>query len=336
MPVKTPQLAPERRSMHRPVKITSQMLTLSLPRRLTALPTPDNPMVIHQSELATWLRCRVKWFLRYQLRLIRKGGARNLEMGSIYHHIHESWYTLPPEERGRKAMRQIAKLLAWSPTLLDEHGRPKPVLALSNEDRTLIEAMANSWAIWCKDPANPTNDREIGLDLAERWPEMEFEYPLGDGSIIVRGRLDMPFKPTIYKGAIACIETKTRSQFRDENLEQMLQGTTYLWAMHKRWPKKKRYSIWFQRSRKQMPGPRVRAALHDRQEITRTEEELVQWEVDTFNACIDMLGAAIYPSPEDSCLFTCDFQGPCILRGNPADVKHVLKHEYIHKEEDER
>lgn len=322
--------------MHRPVKITSQMLTLSLPRRLTAMPTPDNPMVIHQSELANWLRCRVKWFLRNQLRLVRKGGAKNLEMGSIYHHIHESWYTLPAEERGRKAMRKIAKLLAWSPTLLDEHGWPKPVLALSNEDRALIEAMANNWAIWCKDPENEHNDREIGLDLAERWPEMEFEFPLGDGSILVRGRLDMPFKPTIYRRAIACVETKTRGQFQDENLEQLLQGTTYLWAMMKKWPKKKRYAIWFQRSRKQMPTARVRAALHDRTEISRTPEEIHQWEIDTFNACMDMLGAAIYPSPDRSCSFMCDYQGPCILRGSPADLKHVLTHEYEYKQEDER
>lgn len=334
--VKTPQLPPERRSMHRPVKITSQMLTLSLPRRLHAMPTPDNPMVIHQSELGHWLRCRVKWFLRNQLRLIRKGGARNLEMGSIYHHIHESWYTLPWDERTRKNMRQIAKLLAWSPTLLDEHGKAKPVLALGNDDRALIEAMAVNWASWCKDPANEHNDRAIGLHKAKLWPEMEFEFPLGDGSILIRGRIDMPFKPTTYRHTMSCVETKTRASFRDENLEQTLQCTSYLWAMMKKWPKKKRYTLWFQRSRKQMPTARVRAALHDRMEISRTKEEIMQWEIDTYRACIDMLGAAIYPSPQDSCSFSCDYQGPCILRGLPKDLKHVLRHEYEYKQEGER
>lgn len=330
------KLAPEQPSIHRPVKITKEMLSLSLPRRPFVMPTPDKPMIIHQSELANWLRCRVKWFLRNQLRIVRKGGAVNLEMGSIYHAIHEAWYSLPPNERTRKNMRKIAKLLAFSPTYLDEHGKPKPVLAMQQKDRELVEAMANGWAVWVKDPENPNNDREIGLHHAKRYPEMEFEHSLGDGAIRVRGRYDMPFVPTIYRKAIACVETKTRSQFRDENLEQTLQLTTYLWAMSKDWPGRKRYSIWFQRSRKQMPTARVRAALHDRTEITRTPDEIAQWEVDTYNACMDMLGAAIYPSPEDSCNFRCDYQGPCLMRGNPRDVRAILKSQYEYKPQGER
>jgi hypothetical protein len=329
------KLPPEQKSMHRPVKITADMLSLSLPRRIHAMPTPDKPLIIHQSELANFLRCRVKWHLRHQLRLARKGGAINLEMGLMFHAMKEAWYTLPWKKRTWKAMQRIARELAWAPEYKDENGRMKPYLVMQEDDRRLILAMAVNWAEWANNPENPHSDAAIGL--RECFPEMEWQHALTpDKSILVRGRFDNPFKPAVYKRAMSCSESKTRSSFRDENLEMAIQLTVYCWAMREQWPKMKRYSIWFERSRKQMPGPRVKAALHDRVEIVRSDEEIEQWKIDTGNVVMDMLGAAIYPSPMDSCNYSCDYKGPCALRGHAAELKHVLRTQYEPKKEDER
>jgi hypothetical protein len=247
--------------------------------------------------------------------------AEHMGIGILTHEIMEHWYQTPYKLRSVKRMVKIAKQKTKACTFRE----------LTTEHRSLVIAMCIGWAEWVLLEDNDMNDRAIGVrdTFAEEW----FELPIvEDGSILVRGRLDNRFVPVNEHKVMAVMETKTRGQFRDENIEQMMQLSVYLWAIMKKYPKQKRYVMYYQRMRKQLPGPRVTAPLFDRQEIERETEELMQWQADTARVARDMLDGAVYPSPMDSCAWACDFPQACLLRGRPADLKHVLTTEFKPRE----
>lgn len=289
-------------------------------------PTPDNPLIISASELGTFLRCRVKhnWGYRCQLEPVDVDPDRGLGLGLLGHDIVARWYQSPPAKRTVKRMNALAKKVTAASTFKD----------LSSEQRALTIAMCTGYAeMTIKGAENFPTDRAIGLAKAVAFPEEWFEVPLNeDGSILVRGRFDIRFVPTNDRKCMALNETKTRKDFRDEYIEMTLQNTVYLFAMWRKWPGRERYVMYFQRMRKQMPSPRVKAPLFDRQEIDRDEWFLKQWAQDAAQAALDMLDGAIYPNPMDSCAWSCEFKQPCLLRGHASDLKHVLKSEYKPRE----
>lgn len=277
--------------------------------------TPKHPLIISASELRDFLRCRVRWWWRYQCRLEPIGGKEALSMGSLVHEITEAWYSLSPGMRTQLAMKKITRR-AIRATRLE---------ALDSSARELIEAMCIGYAVWARTP-NDDDNHDAGIGLIECFPEDPFELPLTpDGSILVRGRIDNRFKP--HKRVMAMQELKTAGQFRDKGLETLIQLSTYLWAMRVKYPKNDRYIAYYTEMRKQLPTERVRAPLFQRQEIERTAEEVDQWVLDTQRAAMDMLDAAIYPNPNQNCSWDCDFQTPCLLRGTD-DLEHVLSSAY--------
>lgn len=301
-------------SIHRASK-ASPLAAQDAPTKIIK-PTPESPLVISASELRDFMRCRVRWHWRYQCQLVPVGGKEALSMGTLVHDITEQWYKLPPKKRSQKAMETIAKARVKA-TKLE---------ALDTEARELIEAMTIGYAAWAKHA-----DAEIGLE--ECFPEEWFELPLDDeGTIIVRGRIDNRFHPTTLKKTVACQETKTAGQFRDKGLDTLLQLSLYLWALRIKFPKAKRYQAYYTEMRKQLPGPRVKAPLFQRQCVERTDAEVDIWIADTRRAALDMLNAAIYPNANANCSWDCDFQNPCMLRGSPDDLRYVLKTQYKQKE----
>ena len=279
------------------------------------VPTAKTPLIISASELRDWLRCRVKHHWRHNCRLERAEGSVNLAIGALVHQILEAWYTY--ESRTPKTMEKAAKLALGITTFAE----------LSTEDKELIEAMCVGYAFWAK-----SADAEIGLQACE--PEKWFELPLipNDKSIIVRGKIDNVFEPNVFKRTIACQETKTKGQIKVDMVDMNLQLSVYLWALRQLYPKFKRYVAYYTILRKQMPGPRVKADLFHREHVERTDDEVDQWAEDTRRATLDMLDAAIYPNPMDSCSWDCDYQIPCMLRGRPDDLTHVLTTQYKEKE----
>ena len=279
-------------------------------------PTRDNPLKISASELKTFLRCRVKWNWRYNLKYVAKAPARNLLLGSLVHLLLEKWYSLADKKRTVKAMERIAKktLKATSP---DE---------LSVEDLQLAQAMVVGYAAWAK-----LRDAKIKLRKIE--PEMWFDYPLTDSGLIrVRGKVDAVFGVGSLKNTMGCFEHKTKKAIRIDMVDMNLQLTVYLWALRKRFPKAKRYIAYYNVLRKQMPGPRVKADLFVRESVERSKDEIAQWEIDTERAVLDMLDCAIYPNPMDACGWDCDYETPCMMRGRPGDLQSVLKRDYKKKE----
>lgn len=290
--------------------------TASAPRlKERPRPTPENPMIVSASELREWLRCRVKHAWRYRMDLAPKTGTEALFVGTLVHTILDGWYRLPWKRRTTEAMKTIARavLRKTTPDLLEV------------EDLELVRAMCVGYPEW----ARPL-DRDLGI--REAFPDDWFAVPLdAKKTIIVRGKLDLRFEIASLKRALGCQEFKTASAIRGNDVETNLQLSIYLWAMRRRFPKYRRYVAYRTILRKQLPGPRVKAALFNREAVERGEEEIEQWEVDTRRIAAEMLDGAIYPTPMENCGWDCDFRIPCLLRGLPADLDHVLKTQYVNR-----
>lgn len=305
-------------------KLEKPSLLASSSRRTgITMPTPERPLLLSASELGEFLRCRVKHHWRYQCKLSRPAKNQNQSIGTLGHIILEHWYKIPFAKRTVSAMEKVCDV-----QIKKSYKMPKTEMALTLQDRQLIKAMCVGYALWTQSKDNDYSDKVIGLEKCA--PEDWFDLPLTeDGSIRVRGKLDLTFHPGAYKKTVAITESKFKGQIRYDATENRLQLSVYLWALSVKYPDMKRFMAFPQILRKQMPTPRVKAALFWRDLVERDRDEVDQWVLDTRRAALDMLDGAVYPSPMDSCGYMCDFNVPCLLRGNKRDLLHVLKTEFV-------
>lgn len=306
-----------RRSIHRPTKPKRSHRVAARARRTKApRPTPERPLIVSASELKDFLRCRVRWNWRHQLRVVPKKKSVNLALGSLVHSILEGWYGLPTKRRTQKGMERVVDGI-----LSDTHPEE-----LTEKDLELVRAMCVGYAAWAR-----PRDKTIGITRIQ--PELWFEEPLNeDGSIIVRGKIDAAFPVGSLKKTMGCFEHKTKAQIKLDVVDMNLQLSVYLWALRQKFPKARRYIAYYNVLRKQMPGPRVKADLFARESVERTSDEIQQWVIDTERAVLDMVDAAIYPNPMDACSWDCDYQVPCMMRGRAKDLAYVMKRDFVPKE----
>lgn len=309
-------------SIHRQNVDMKLALLGAAPRRKEPLrPTPERPMYVSASEIGDFIRCRVLHNWRTYAQLQPNARSEALAVGTLGHDVLERWYKLPKSRRTIKAMQQVARVACKETT----------EKSLTLEHLHLVSAMTAGYAQWVLDKNNEYSDAAIGLEACA--PEEWFDLPITkDGSIRVRGKIDLRFRPTTLKRSMALLESKFLSSIRSNGIERRVQLTIYLWALRCKFPEVKRFIAYPQILRKQMPGPRVKADLFYREPIERTDEEIEQWIKDTRRVCEDMLDGAVYPNVQDSCEYLCEFKHACQLRGNAADLRHVLKTEFTTRE----
>lgn len=301
---------------------------MGAPRMKTPfMPTPDEPMIISTSELAQFQRCRLQWNWDKRVGLRTRHVSMPRVNGIMCHAGKEGFYELP---RGKRTPERMAKESRKAFKKITE-------VPMTSKDRELATAMLMGYAAWVNDDDNENSDRNIGKKTV--MPEWQWVLPLvKDQSILIRGKIDELFEPTIYKGVLAMDETKTKNGISFDMMDMDAQITTYLWAMWKepRFHAKryKRYIGWRTVLRRQMPGPRVKAPLFGRECIERTPEELMLWEKDTLRVVRDMLDAAIYPTRRESCRFDCDFYNLCLARGNKNDMRSIIEEQFTIKEKE--
>lgn len=295
-------------------------------------PTPDEPLILSTSEIAQFLRCRLQWNWDKRVGLRSKKVSKERVNGIIAHAAKEEFYKLERRERTPEAMATAVKSVAQKITEV-------PVNA---KDRELAHAMLTGYARWVRGD-HEQSDRAIGKRHVI--PEWMFVLPLvKDRSILIRGKIDELFEPTIYRRVLAMDETKTKNQIAFDMMDMDAQLTTYLWAMwkatttemcplphpfHQR--RYDRFIAWRTVLRRQMPGPRVKAALFAREPIERSEDDLIMWEKDTLRTVRDMLDAAIYPTRRRDCKWDCDFYELCLARGNKHDMEAIIAEQYTIK-----
>lgn len=287
-------------------------------------PTPEQPMIISASEIGQFLRCRLQWNWDKRVGLKSDKVTMPRVNGILVHKGKEHFYERPRSKRTPEHMNKAARKAFRSVT----------EVPINAKDRELATAMLMGYAEWVNDSDNENSDRNIGKRTV--WPEWQWVLPLKkDRSILIRGRIDELFEPTIYKGVLAMDETKTKTGISFDMMDMDAQLTTYLWAMwkkHDHLHKYRRYIAWRTVLRRQMPGPRVKAALFGRESIERSPDELRMWEKDTLRVVHDMMDAAIYPTRNESCKWNCDFYQLCLARGNTADMKSIIEEQFTIKE----
>jgi hypothetical protein len=308
-------------SIHRVAAGT--LLTLQRGRaKKTAAPTAEAPLIVSVSELRDFMDCRVKWWMRHQARLEPVEGSVNLAIGSLTHTILEAWYGVPFAKRTAKRMEKIAR----------GHINTTTRKELALEDKELIEAMCNGYALWTLDAENENSDADLGY--VDGFPEEWFTVALdAKRTVLLRGRFDNRFVPTRAKRTMALLEVKTAKDGRMSKFEQNIQIGGYHIALFDQFaPKFKRFIVYPTVLRKQMPSPRVKAPLFIREPVELTRDEVEMVRRDMHRAALDMLDAAIYASPADRCEWACDYRNPCMLRHSPGDLTHVLASEFKPKE----
>jgi hypothetical protein len=305
-------------SMHRVAPGT--LLTLQRARQKRSRPTTESPLIVSVSELADFMDCRVKWWARHQARLEPKEASVNLGIGSLTHNILDAWYQLPRTKRTPKRMEKIAR----------GHVNTTTLKQLKTEDKDLVEAMTIGYAHWALDPEEENSDVEVGYDKG--FPEEWFTTPLNkEQTVFLRGRYDNRFIPTNRRKFMALLEVKTAAQIKMSKFEHSIQVGGYFVSMTHDFPGYK-FVVYPTVMRKQMPTERVRAPLFAREAVEFTPEEVEMIRKDLLRAALDMTDAAVYASPAERCEWRCDYKGPCQLRHDPEDLKHVLSTEYQPKE----
>jgi hypothetical protein len=292
------------------------------------VPTAKEPLIISCSEIGQFLRCRLQWNWDKRVGIKSRKVSMPRVNGILVHEAKEHFFVLPYKERTPETMKAAAK----------KAFRTVKEVPITGKDRELATAMLDGYVRWVRKP-HEHNDKAIGK--RDVFPEWQFVLPLvKDRSILIRGKIDELFEPSIYKGVLAMDETKTKNQISFDMMDMDSQLTTYLWAIWKATstgdgtlPKPlrrryKRFIAWRTVLRRQMPGPRVKAALFGRESIERTPEDLAMWEKDTLRIVRDMLDAAIYPNRNDSCKWSCDFFELCLARGNKHDMKAIIAEQY--------
>lgn len=306
-----------RKSIHRTV--LDGPLQGSQRMKLPFKPTPKNPMIVSASEIGSFLRCRLQWNWRHRVGLESTKMAAPRAIGILFHDGKDHWYREPSKKRTPELMDRIARSVIKAASFPVE---PK--------DKELTRAMLVGYASWVL-ANHDKSDRAIGKRKVN--PEFEFSLPLvEDGSILVRGKIDEWFKPTIFRNTIALEETKTKNAIEFDMLDLNAQLTTYIWALSEKFPQYDEYQAFRTVARRQMPGPRVKAPLFGRSDaVVRDPDDLKMWVKDTRRIVRDMMDAAIYPTPTDRCKWDCDFYNLCLVRSNKQDLTDVIHSEFITK-----
>lgn len=309
-------------SLHRSFAKPLDPLANRMPSTI-AMPRPDMPLILSVSEASAFLRCRQRWYWSYMARLRSKKDAPLRSIGILVHEILEAYYGKPVAKRTVKRMTKLAHRTC----------RLTELKALDTASRELVEAMCIGYSAWVNNPQNENSDKNIGL--AECYPEDWFEFYLTpDGSIRVRGKIDVVFPSKIFRKTVAHLETKTKSDTNTDTIDMNYQLSFYSWALRQKYPGMKRYMSYYQILRRQKPGPRVKAPLFHREAVERTSDEIDQWVKDTQLVALDFLNARIYPHTMGNCNWDCDFQKPCGLRGDRSALRHIFKTEFYVKEKD--
>lgn len=321
------------KSIHKE-KLSTDLVGSGPRLKLPFKPTAERPLILSTSELGSFTRCRLQWHWAHRVGLRMKGFGIEQSIGILVHDIRAAWYALPPIKRTVTAMEKLAlkALFKFDGSKIRESKKKGMSPAKAKE---LARAMSVGFAEWALDE-HDYSDEAIGLRDARTTPEGAFWFPITkDRSVIYRGYIDLRFEPTIFKKTLAMEETKTKAGISFDMLDLNDQLSAYLAALRFKYPGYKRYIAWRTVLRRQMPGPRVKAALFGRESIERSDDEIEQWVKDTRRKATDLLDAAVYPVQNDSCRWSCDFYNLCVLRstGGKDDVANVIKTEYDRKSE---
>lgn len=299
------------------------------------MPVPE-AVKISYSQLATWRRCRRKWYLNYIERLESKNvhPAYALVLGSAVHEALDNYYD--PKYKKRDRRRLVAtyhEYMEAEKTELDKriHGLPEEenINERWQQNTDLGYAMMEYYGTVAHELDNFTVlateadfDIDTGITIAVADTDTG---ELHDVPVFYRGRIDGVIQTE--DNHILLLEHKTAKQFNEQRLILDQQATSYIWAarqIHKLPVEGVMYNI----LRKQRNSSRVKNPLVYRLEAWRSEAHIESFPLSVAQMVKDMELAAqhnlYFHTPSDDCNW-CSYFSICTMMQDAADPTDFIE-----------
>lgn len=301
-------------------------------------------MIVSQSTIGTWDRCRRKWWLSQYRGLARPSEYRSpASIGNLVHGALEQYYLGAYGEASAEFVEPIAYVKETAVRLIGEHPDFAAEIA---KDAEMAGIMVDGYMAWLEETGADGNFETVE-------PEREIRAHLIDGIELV-GKLDA--KVLTKDGWTGFLENKTVQNFTDLPSYSQLnrQLLTYdllefleiVEAGAAPFPKVDGAILNMLRKVKRTAS--AVPPFYERHIVQHNVEELrnhwrhvvgIAQEIQRVTEQLDAGGShhmLVPPTPTRDCRFTCEFFTVCPLFDDGSDVEAVLEFEYVRVDPMER
>lgn len=279
------------------------------------------PLLVSNSEVTSWKRCRRQWWLRYHRQLLprREDVGTPRDVGTVCHSLLEAHYRGQP---WRALLDDIAQsdLQAW----------PEEAPKIEARD-DLVRAILEGYEDWLAETG-----ADAGLTLVAT--EEALSAPLRPEATLV-GKLDQQWVRD-HDGARLLRDFKVVESFgtRTRGLRQDRQMLTYLLLQHlNRGPDERCDGALYTMLRRVKRTAQAKPPFYLQAEVRHNVEELRSFWRELQGVVGDLLAArarleagedhrvVCYPTPiADRCYWECDFYQVCSMFDDGSDVDAAL------------
>lgn len=306
-------------------------------------PSSENARLFSNSELATWKRCRRKWYLSWfrRLRPLVEDTIGVRSIGTRVHKALAAWYVADGEEPvdPRVALETaIAEDLA---SIKQDFAPNEPdidTLDRFNKECELSRAMVEGYVEWLEETGADqgiqvvASETYVEVDISDHLP-FEHEVP-----VKIIGKMDTRAKRTI-DGAKLFIDHKTVGDFtkpvRVLHMNTQMKHYHLLEVMSST-PEERTIGALYNMMRRVKRTARANPPFYARAEVKHNDAELVAFLDQLVGAITDILNVerqltqgvshhrVVYPTPKDDCAWDCDFFLACPMFDDGSRVEAYL------------
>lgn len=298
--------------------------------------------VISNSQIATWKRCRRKYYLAYVLKLklrrFGKTGARQL--GTRVHGALQAYYDIEGK-RGREAALEWLENLRQQELadITTDNGDIDPIGADAiNKEHALALVMVEGYCDWVEDEGN-----DLDLEVVETEAAIRAPSPVPGVELI--GKLDVLLR-RISTGDLGFMDHKTGDNFAQQlrmlSLDEQFRQYALMLAIKAKQEGKSPVRFQIRNMlKKSKRTSRAKPPFYERYEVYISDAELRNFWDRLFGEITDIIAFeervtrenhrhVAYPSPRNECSWDCDFVDVCPLFDDPnADPDYVLTERYV-------
>ena len=297
------------------------------------------PIIISNSEIQKFKRCKRAWLMAYYRKLIpiREDPTGPRSIGNRVHGVIAHYYELQMTVGADEAVEQSLSLHDWS-VALDYERCPEDEDEI-RKDADLSRAMVEGYFEWLETEAVDEGMKVVGI---EEEVEHTMDIPTANGPVPVRirGKLDLrvafenpngpehePLTLFLDHKTVQEFTTPTRALALDEQL--LLYHWLLLW--HPELPGGRVSGCIYNMIRKVKRSSRAKPPFYNRFEVRHNNDEIRSFHTRLVGELRDILelrakldaGAdplsVAYPSPNRNCSWDCDFYSVCNLMDRPKD-----------------
>lgn len=291
--------------------------------------TSDDLIIVSNSEIQTFKRCRRKWHLSYYRKLvpIREEvlGARSI--GTIVHACIAEWYSM----LARGDDQDVEAILEMHDALVQENVERRPdQMEEIYKEADLSRAMVEGYFEWLEETGSDEGIVPVGV---EEEVEQHIETPVTKTIVQIQAKLDLRVK---YDGAgdtpeDMFLDHKTVQNFTDPTRTLHLDEQMLLYDWLLRWKDQYVSGAIYNMIRKVKRTRAAKPPFFERMTIRHSKQQLrsfhnrLMGELETMIDVRRRLDAGedpmfvAYPTPNRNCSWDCPFFDVCDLIDRPED-----------------